>query len=457
MKNKIKKKMTGNKKNIAKISSGTLLGQFLAIITLPIITRIYGPEVIGIWTILNSIATVINSFSDLGMSNSIMVEDEKDIESTYNVITSIVAVVSIVSSFFVVFYYIIFGGLENLNSVFLFMMITLIIFLSQQVQICYTWLNRKGEYNVLMKNPMIQQGSYSVIAIILGLLGMNIYGYFIGQIFGSLITLIHMKSKLPRKFFTINVLEFKNTILRNNKFIKFQMPSRILNNFQNQLPILLIQGLWGTEVLGYFSMTIRILQIPSTLLATAIGRVFFQTTSSLKKSGASIGQYVYRNLSKGMMISFIPMTFLMAFGDVIAIVFLGIEWKIAGDFIRIMTLQYYFMFLMNTVLGLDIILEKQHYKMVTSFFQILGFITGAFLGRYYFSNIYIGLVIMSLFYIIIQIGYFSTLFKVMNTSVKKYLTGAIVSTVGIITLSLLVRMVFDYFEIIERLYNIIGL
>ena len=53
--NQFKNKLSGNKKNIAKISSGTLLGQVISVITLPIITRIYGAEVIGIWTLLNSI------------------------------------------------------------------------------------------------------------------------------------------------------------------------------------------------------------------------------------------------------------------------------------------------------------------------------------------------------------------------------------------------------------------
>ena len=51
-------------KNITKISSGTLLGQLVSLVTLPIFTRIYGATVIGYWTLFTSVAFIVNSFSD---------------------------------------------------------------------------------------------------------------------------------------------------------------------------------------------------------------------------------------------------------------------------------------------------------------------------------------------------------------------------------------------------------
>lgn len=79
-------------KNITKISSGTMLGQMVSFVTLPIFTRIYGAEVIGNWTLFNSVATIVNTFSDLGLSNAIMVEaDEKESEKLFSVISETVS------------------------------------------------------------------------------------------------------------------------------------------------------------------------------------------------------------------------------------------------------------------------------------------------------------------------------------------------------------------------------
>jgi len=452
--NKLKGKLNKNKKNIAKISTGTLIGQLISVITLPIITRIYGPTVIGVWTLLYSIATLIKSFSDLGMTNSLMTEDEEFIESTYKVTTTIVAIISLISAFVVTFCYANFVNAIKINLVFLFVLTSSIIFITQQIQVCYTWLNRKGEYDILMKNPLIKNGSYGIIAILLGIFGIKTYGYFIGYIIGLTITLFHMKRNLPRYFFTSDIQLMKNTLIRNKRFILFQMPTSFLANFKNQLPVLLIQRLWGSKLLGYYSITVKLLQIPSTLLAKAIGRVFFQTTAMLQREGKPLGAYVYKNIIKGMKVATLPMIFLMAFGDVIAIIFLGNGWEIAGDFVRILALQYFFMFLMNAVLGLAITIEKQHYAMLASIFQIIGFLTGGLLGKYLFENIYIGLGIMAILYAIIHIIYFSMMFKVMGIPPQDYITRVLGSVFIIIIGSLILRYAFDYLGIIKLLLMI---
>lgn len=450
----IKKNFSDNKKNIAKISSGTLLGQALAIIIIPVITRIYGPNIIGVWTLLNSISTIVISVSDLGMVNSIMTEDEDNIVTTYGVITSIVAFISLISAICITYYYSEINNLE-INTIFLFFMVLFMVFIPQQIQVCYTWLNRKGEYSVLMKNPIIQNGATGIISITLGLIGFTSYGYFLGKMAGLLVTLLHMRRKLPSNSFIIDIEKMKRTLERNKKFVVFQTPTRALNNFLNQLPALLIQGLWGTKTLGYYSITVQILQIPSTLLANAIGRVFFQSASKLKREGRPIGQYVYSNVLTGMKLGIIPMTFLMAFGDIIANVFLGFQWEIAGNFVRILSLQYFFMFLMNTVLGLEIVLEKQKYKLIVSLFQIIGFTVGALIGKYIFNNIYLGLILMSFMYIILHIVYFCALFKSMDLSRKQYVKNVIKSILTVAILSALTRIIFDFFGIADYLYYII--
>lgn len=63
-------------KNVTKISTGTIIGQMVSIVTLPIITRLYGPEILGIWTSINAMANIIQNICDLGISNSLMICDE---------------------------------------------------------------------------------------------------------------------------------------------------------------------------------------------------------------------------------------------------------------------------------------------------------------------------------------------------------------------------------------------
>jgi len=449
--------LSSNRKNIIKISSGTMLGQAISIITLPIITRIYGAEIIGLWALLNSIAIIINSFSDLGLTNSIMVEADDNVEKNYRVITTLSAIISIVTSAIITLFYVLFSDGLEMNSIFFFVFLMTIAFTLQQIQICYTWLNRNGNYNVLMKNPLINNGFYGVLAIVLGFLGFKIYGYFIAHIIGQVVTLLHMKRNLPGAMFTFKLKDFKYVIKKNKRFVVYQTPTNIIGKFKSQLPTLLIKIFWGTEILGYYSITLRLLQIPSALLASAIGRVFFQATSAMKKEGKAIGQFVYKNIDRTMKIAVIPITLLIAFGDVAAIIFLGKEWAIAGDFVRILALQYFFTFIMTSVKGLSITLDKQNYAMMSITAQLVICAVSMVIGKFVFDNIIIALLLMSSLNIIINIIYFCTLFKVMEIPWKKYVKNVALNVALILGLSSIFRISFNALGLIDLIHQVFNI
>ena len=97
-----KRLISENIKNIGKISSGTLVGQVISIISIPIITRLYGAEIIGYWALFNSIAMVVNSFSDLGLTNAIMIKDsEEKSHQVYKVVTTVNLFISLIATIFI--------------------------------------------------------------------------------------------------------------------------------------------------------------------------------------------------------------------------------------------------------------------------------------------------------------------------------------------------------------------
>lgn len=439
---KLKINITENKKNVARISLGTMGGQAISFITLPILTRIYGASIIGTWTLFNSMAIIINSFSDLGLSNAIMLEKEEDkMIQVYKVITTLVLFFSVIGSIFTFIYYNNKDTNSILNKYFVCIFMFISIFTLQQIQVCYTWLNRKSEYKILMKNPLINNLAFGIVAITLGLCGVKNYGYFLGWIFGQLLTLIHMKKYLPKCIVTFNIADYRQILEKYIKFVKFQLPTNILINIKNQIPVIFIRIFFGETILGYYSVVVRIMQIPISLLASAMGRVFFQTVSDMKRKGEAIGEYVYNNIKNVTKIASIPLIVIIAVGDYMAVIFLGEEWKVAGHYMRILVFQNYFMFLMSTVQGIAITLDKQKLAMVFSVIQSIGFISGLSCGKLIFNNPYIGIILMSFVFVICNIIYFCLLFEAMNVSHKKYLVSVLNSVVCMTVFAVIIRLI----------------
>ena len=443
--------LSGRMKNVAKISSGTMAGQAISFITLPVIARIYGAEVMGIWTLINSIATIVNSFSDLGLTNALMLEeDDEKMLRLYNVVTTIVMGISIASGFVAFIYYSIVPNDMGINSLFVGILLAILIFTLQQTQICYTWLNRQGKYGILMKNPVINNTVIAIVAIAFGLLGAKTYGYYIATILGQIITLLHMKRFLPIKMFTTKIEDYQHVLRNRTEFIKYQMPTNVISQVKNQLPVLLIEGLFGKEILGYYSVSVKVLNIPINLLANALGRIFFQTISDMKRKGEEIGEFAYRNITKAMKVAIVPMIFLVAFGDVFIIILYGETYEMAGTMLQIVSFQNFFTFLMMSSQGITVTLNKQKYAMISWIVQSLGYIMGLGVGAYIFHDIFIGLILMSILYVLVQVVYFCSLFKVMKISWRKYLVHVIISVLIVLAGAFIMRqIVFGVLSLLE--------
>ena len=443
MLNKIlnKLKLSINVRNVAKISSGTMVGQIVSFITLPIFTRIYGVKILGIWATMYSISIIINSFSDLGLTNAIMIEEsEEDTLLIYKVVSTIGVILSILSGVVIFIYNNYTNPSSYTEHYIISLMIIIIAFTFQQTQICYTWLNKKGQYNILMKNPIINNVFAGVIAIGMGMMGQITYGYYIGMILGQIVTLIHLKRYSPNEIFLFNIKEFYRIVKLKREFVIYQMPTNIITQVKNQLPILFIRALFGAEMVGYYSISVKILNIPVNLLATAIGRVYYQSIASMKDDVIAISNFTYRNLKRAMNMAIFPIILLYSLSDVLIPMVLGPEYVIAGDMIRIVVFNAFSTFMLLSSRGLAIVLNKQKYPMISTIIQLIVCALSFIAGYYVFDSIYIGLALMSACVFCTQTCFFCALFNTMKFLWWKYLKNILVSLSIIVCTSYLIRL-----------------
>lgn len=432
-------KLSGKMKSVAKISSGTMIGQIISIVTLPIITRIYGADIIGGWTTINSFAFILVYLVDLGLSQALMIEDDDKVESLYQITTTISLFLCLGSFVFSLGYY----GIICQNSLFETFINSFFVvaytFTLRQVQTCYIWLNREKAYTVLMKNPIINYLVIAIFSIALGLIGFKQYGYYVGMILGQLVTLIHMKRKLPRKMFCWNFRLIYETIGKHKEFVKYQMPSQTAAQLRQQLPNLLIGTLFGETMLGYFSISQKLISIPINFIGQALGKVFYQTIAEMDRKKQKISEFVERNMKRSIFLAFVPMVLFAAFGDAAIVMFFGSEYAIGGVISRIIVFRAFFTFISTALSGIDIVLRKQKYSMLTCVYQTILGVACVALSYYLTNDIYVCSLLMVLSFIVVQVWYFCRMYNFMELSPIKYCRNIFVSLTLILVVSLVLR------------------
>lgn len=430
--------------NIGKLSTGTLLGQIMTAITLPLFTRIYGPLVIGNWAYYSSIAMLSNSFSDLGLINLLMLNDNKEEQQLYVVIKRLVHMFSLI--LFLLFYlyntYIVRKTI--INSFLEALIVSILMLTLQRLQVANILLNKHKNYNLLMKTPLVTHVVSIFFAFILGITGYVEYGYYLSMILGNIVVLIYIGINSPNKSIIVSNKKMIEILKSNRIFGVKQLVSNIVIQLKSQSPTILIRNLFNATALGYYSLAYRLLNIPVTLVANSIGKVFYQKTSELKHDFNLIGNLTLKALNYGVKIAVIPIIIMMSFSDIVVPLVFGEDYIITGNIIVIMSIYALFMFLSMSINGVAIMINKQTYLIYSGIAQLISFSIGIYIGKAVFNSIYVSVLLLTVSYSVIQIIYFISVFKETNVVVREYLAPLAKNMLAIIVVVVSVRTIIHF-------------
>lgn len=439
----MKRLLSGSIKNVAKVSLGALLGQLISIVSLPFITRIYGADTIGLWTIINACSCILVTVGDLGLQNVLMMCNETEVKKSYSVVTVISIAISIAGCP-VVFIYSYFQAGELNSSVLSTLFVLFYAIALVQTNMLAVLLNREKRYDVIMINSLVRFGGVATLSILFGMLGLRRYGYFLANMLGQAFTVFYMYYHLDNLFTKVEYHDSIKFIKENINYVKYQMPAGITATLRTELPNLLIGALFGNKMLGYFSVSQKLLTIPITFLGQSIGKVFYQKAAEMKRMCQPINKFVERNINRGMLLAAMPMILFAAVGDVAIVLYFGAEYAIGGVICRIIAFRSLFNFISTSVQGIDIVLDRQHYVFFACASQTFLSVIAVFVGYYLFESIYAVSVLLVVGFSIVQIVYFYKIYQAMELNPRTFVFRIVVLLLSMIGIAYLIRNISIY-------------
>lgn len=365
---------SGFLKSVLTLSSGVVVAQAINFLGMPIVGRIYNPSAMGDYTLITANAATISAVACLGMMTSFMLPEKHEearglsrlvVYSTVLITTLAVVVLWMCRGFFRVFH------TEQVSYAVSLTVLWLYIVFNTVSNICYAYVNRHKLYRVMFWNPIITAGINVGVGIMFGLLGWGFLGYTAAHILSFVVNILHL-SYHANAFEKITGPTFPCiSLLKNYKrFPLYQMPANLISSLATQLPAQMIEVLYSSTVLGMYSMALKILSLPVTLLATPINRVYFQEASQRYNKGQDIGDFSFKILKTNIKIAIIPISLLIIFGEQIFALFLGKQWEGAGTFAAILGLYQLMQFCGGCLSGDFVILRRNYVELYLVLFQL---------------------------------------------------------------------------------------
>lgn len=406
--NKLKK--DGFLTNVITLMTGTVIAQAIPIAISPLLTRIYSPEDFGTLALFISISSIIAVIITARYELAIMLpKDDEEALNLMGLSFLITLIMSMLLTMIVILYGYEIALLLGDKEFYVWLyFIPFYTFLTGIFQIFSYWSNRKIKYKRLSKNKVTRSLTTVGTNLSVGLIYAGPLGLILGNIISQFIATIHLiytsikNDKVNLK--TISFTEIKRLASQYIRFPKYSIWSALLNTGSLQLPVFFLSFYFPGSIVGYYSLSQRILNMPMTLLGSAVAQVFYQSATSLSSKDKILLKSVTLKLYKNMLlIGVVPTALIFAFGDYIFGFVFGEEWTIAGDYARIISPWILLVFISSPLALLYTVLNKEKVLLTFNFFLFAGRSISLLIGTLIFKDalatVILFSIISSLFYL----------------------------------------------------------
>jgi O-antigen/teichoic acid export membrane protein len=326
-------------KGIVIIGSGSAIAQILGIIFVPILTRIYPPDIYGTLAVFGSLLSILIVVSSFKYEYAIPVPENDD-DAEYLLILSflIVCTLSIILLVILIVAGDFLAGIFHFEFIAPYYWLFCVGFVGISVyQILTFWALRSKDYFTITQTRITQSISGSVSKIILGMLSFGSFGLICGEIIGRMVGIGTLgRTILPKIWQSIHNLDFsrlRSVAVKYKKFPEFSMPAGFINELSLQAPTLLLASMFGFETAGLFSLSYSMLVLPVSLISNSIMQVYFGEISELYRQKSEKILPLFLETTKKLFIFGTP---IILIGAVIFPIFFplifGSAWKDAGMF-----------------------------------------------------------------------------------------------------------------------------
>ncbi len=363
-------------KAISLLVGGTVFAQGLAILALPVLTRIYSPTDFSLFAVYTSLIMIISVASCLRFEIAIPIPEEKS-EAVNLVVLSFLSnlLISLLLLIIVaLFHQQIIQILGQSEFSGLIWLVPVGVFFLGVYNTFQYWATRQKQFKTIAKTRITQSIFGVTTQVSLGILGFFSFGLIVGQIvkvsagIGKLIkNFLYDSAGILKK---ISFFSLKKTFIKNDKFPKFSTLEALANTAGVQLPIIFIASKVGGGEAGYLMLAMQVMAIPIAFIGSAVSQVYLANAPEELKKG-KLKDFTIKCLYSLLKIGVVPLIFISILSPYAFPIIFGSEWGRSGEMMVWMIPWFCFQVLVSPIsMSLNILNQQK----IALLLQVIGLI-----------------------------------------------------------------------------------
>ncbi|WP_337913498.1 lipopolysaccharide biosynthesis protein [Vibrio cholerae] len=348
-------------KNVLTLMTGTGIAQAIPIAIIPILTRMFSPEDFGLLALYAACVSILGVVATGRYEIAIMLpKDDEDARLLLQLSMLFALFVSLLISIPISIWnaqIAHFLGNEDI-AVWLYLVPVSVLFTGIYQALTY-WNNRQKKFintAVSRVNQSLFQGFAQTLLGFLQVSGGLIWGQFIGIVSGSIYLLKKDRNykSLIRKS-KINSIQKQG--IKYHKFPTYGVWGALCDAGAVQMPVILLTKFYSNSVTGMFSLTFRVLNMPTSIISSAIAQVLFQKVVEISQTEPEkLNLYIIKMFLLLFVIYLPAVPILFIWGENLFSIIFGNEWSQAGVYAGYLVIAIAVRFAvspLSAVLGLE--------------------------------------------------------------------------------------------------------
>ncbi|MCY9853646.1 oligosaccharide flippase family protein [Vibrio mediterranei] len=381
-------------KQVLTLMTGTALAQIIVFISSAYLARIYTAEDFGNAAVFISITTMISTFIHARYEQAILLPK---FSKHVNYLVHISMMIGVTLSIILL---VLIGLLDFSLSTFYgrkvietyYYLLPLSGFLVGSFNLYSNVANKVGKFKLIANTNLVKALFLVTLQIAFGWMGFSEEGLIFGTVASFLVGVlcfIYFIGSINFRFATNYYTKYLALAKKFIDFPKYQVFHAVINSFSASLPIYSFQLLFSSAVVGYYSMSLKLIIAPLFMISEACSRVYTKKVTELVNTKSNSLDFTVKYLFLMVKIFALPsLAFIYFLPDIFSFV-LGDEWYTAGVYSQILFPWIVMVFINSTITHLPNILNLQKkaltFEMYNFVLRVIAIVIGGMIGDEYMT------------------------------------------------------------------------
>ncbi len=410
-------------------ASGAAGVQAVGVLFAPLITRLYGPEVFGLFGAFMALIAAVVPMAALAYPVAIVLPG-KDRDAAYLAVISMVVALGLAG----LLGFVLWAMGERIATLLgvlalqpYMVLIPPVMFFVALQQIAQQWLIRNKQFAVMARIGVVYAFLLNIAksgmgwfrpltAVLIGLtaIGSALHVFLLGM---------GVKRAAAGRTPPITELPAIRTLWNLAKkyrdFPLYRAPQTTINALTQSLPVIMLAAYFGTASAGFYTLCTKTIGMATFLIGKSVGDVFYPRIAEAVRSGENITRLIARTTAAMAGVAVVPFALVIAFGPWLFGWIFGAEWVVAGDYARWISLWLFGALMNRPSVAAIPALSMQGVFLVYEIISIALRVAAIMIGFHWYANDVAAVALFSLVGLLLNLTLITVVLRKSGSEFKK--------------------------------------